>query len=250
MRKCPVCGSGLTTGLLCQNCGFDESLNVEQYATLVRLGTGKMISTAKRRETYILEQNRAKFRNSYWRKKQAEALYEEGKRTYDLVQRADKFYQAAAMGYAPAQNSLGECYHYGQGVSPNESKAVEWFWKAAGQAETEAQFNLANCFFYGHGVAQNYTEAARWYQMAAEQGQPHAQYMLARCFAYGWGVPQSHETALIWYQKAAKQGEKYAQVALGDCYQNGIGVQQNSDLAELWYRAARVSTGKNKRGER
>lgn len=248
MQLCPICGNEVKTGLLCQICGFDESRDVERFATLAPLEPKKMKPTAKQREAYILERKKAEYQNSGRMKQQAEALYEEGLKTYNLTQRADKFYLAAVLGYAPAQNRLGECFYYGQGVSQNDSRAVEWFWKAAGQINPEAQYNLANCFFHGHGVTKNNTEAARWYKTAAEQGHPRAQYMLARCFAYGWGVPQSHKTALCWYQRAAEQGEKFAQVALGDCYNNGIGVQRNPDLAEAWYQAARLSTSSKKHG--
>lgn len=51
-----------------------------------------------------------------------------------------KWYQKAAeQGNANAQDALGSCYEYGQGVEKNEEKAVEWYQKAAEQVNAGMQ---------------------------------------------------------------------------------------------------------------
>jgi hypothetical protein len=63
----------------------------------------------------------------------------------DLATAVEWFTKAAEQGYAPAQNSLGFCYEYGDGVEKDLKKAVEWYTKAAEQGDARAQNNLALC---------------------------------------------------------------------------------------------------------
>ena len=42
--------------------------------------------------------------------------------------------------------------------------------KAALQGDAGAQNNLGVCYEYGEGVKQDYAEAVKWYQKAAQQG--------------------------------------------------------------------------------
>ena len=46
--------------------------------------------------------------------------------------------KAAKQGNMWAQNNLGCCYQYGEGVRKNYKKAVEWFTKAAEQGDPKA----------------------------------------------------------------------------------------------------------------
>ena len=52
--------------------------------------------------------------------------------------------QAAAQGDAEAQYQLGDIYYYGEGVSKNYTRAVEWYRKSANQGNAIAQNNLRN----------------------------------------------------------------------------------------------------------
>ena len=124
----------------------------------------------------------------------------------------------AVGGDAAAQNNLGVCYEYGQGVARNYAEAVEWYKKAAVQGHVYAQFNLGECYDNGQGVTRNYAEAAKWFRKAAEQGHATAQNNLGVCYENGRGVAKNRLQAMKWYTQAAEQGHATAQCNLGACY--------------------------------
>jgi len=148
------------------------------------------------------------------------------------------FRKAAEQGYAEAQNNLGYCYEYGQGVEKNLAEAVSWYRKAAEQGHAAAQTNLGGCYKQGYGVEQNFTEAVSWYRKAAEQGNAVAQGNLGVCYKIGQGVEQSYTEAVSWYRKAAEQGLAEAQFLLGLCYKQGRGVEQSFTEAAKWFELA------------
>lgn len=88
--------------------------------------------------------------------------------------------KAAGQGHAFAQNNMGVCYFYGQGVEKSESKAVKLFEAAAGQGHSWAQNNLANCYFHGKGVEQNRAKAMEIYNKLAQEGNAEAKDRLER----------------------------------------------------------------------
>lgn len=51
---------------------------------------------------------------------------------------AQLYTEAAEMGYAPAQTSLGTCYRTGWGVEKDMEKAFDWYKKAAEQGDAFA----------------------------------------------------------------------------------------------------------------
>lgn len=147
----------------------------------------------------------------------AASLYNKGikcAQNNQLKKAADLYKQAANKGYAPAQNNLGLCYAYGNGVERNAAEAVRWFRKAAKKGYDEAQCNLAKCYTQGNGVEPNAVEAVRWFRMSAEQGNAMAQYFLGIHYAQGNGVEQNVAEAERWYRKSASQGHVGAQQAL------------------------------------
>ena len=79
-----------------------------------------------------------------------------------------------------AQNDLGVCYQFGQGVERDYYEAVKWYRKAAAQGHASAQNNLGACYEYGQGVEKDLKEAVKWYMMAAEQGNAKAKENLRR----------------------------------------------------------------------
>lgn len=98
-----------------------------------------------------------------------------------------------------------------------------------------AQNTLGNMFWRGHGVTQDKAEAERWYRLAAEQGYAHAQINIGSMYHFGKGVPKDGIEALRWYHLAAKQGYAQAQYLIGHIYVTGVGVQKNCILAHMWY---------------
>ncbi len=115
---------------------------------------------------------------------------------------------------ASAQNNLGNCYYYGDGVKKDYAEAVKWYRKAADQGDADAQYNLGDCYCSGKGIEQDYAEAVKWYRKAADQGDADAQYNLGICYDTGRGVEQDYAEAAKWYRKAADQGVEEAKEKL------------------------------------
>ncbi len=126
-------------------------------------------------------------------------------------EKAVKYYELAAkQGHEEAQNNLGHCYYYGNGVSQDYKQAVYWYELSAKQGYARAQNNLGHCYYYGRGVSQDYKQAVYWYELSAKQGYASAQNILGICYYNGRGVSQDYKQAVYWYELSAKQGYKLA----------------------------------------
>jgi TPR repeat protein len=154
-------------------------------------------------------------------------------------QEAARWFRAAAeQGLAEAQNELGDCFYYGNGVDEDFGEAVSWFRKAAEQGNAKGQNNLGFCFYRGEGVDRDFAEAVSWFRKAADQGYAEAQDWLGDCFKRGEGVDEDFAEAARWYRKAAEQGYSEGQFSLGACFYNGKGVDRDFAEAVNWYRKA------------
>jgi len=65
--------------------------------------------------------------------------------------------------HAEAQNAIGDCFYYGQGVPRNYKKAVYWYRQAANKGHEYALESIANCYYRGEGVVQNYEQAIKYF---------------------------------------------------------------------------------------
>lgn len=148
-----------------------------------------------------------------------------------------RLHAQAEQGDLSAQNNLGLCYYYGDGVEEDPSQAMEWFRRAAEQGLADAQTNLGVCCQKG-GTEQDLAQAAEWFRRAAEQGNLYAQHNLALSYYNGEGVKKDWKQAVKWFRKAAEQGEANSQLNLGLRYANGEGVDQDPVQAAQWYRKA------------
>ncbi len=174
-----------------------------------------------------------------------EALYAQGKLYMegteveaDTVKAFSCFTQAAEMGYAEAQTTLGDCYYFGEGVALNYTTAVEWYRKAAEQGHSGAQHKMGLCYFHGWGVKCDLSTAVEWFRKATKQGYTEAMGDLGYCYYYGYGVTLDKATAVHWYEKAAEQGHAISQFYLGRCYEDGDGITKDTSKALEWYRKA------------
>ena len=151
----------------------------------------------------------------------AEVICDTAKKRYDSKDYSAAFglYSLTAeKGLAKAQNGLGECYYFGNGVEIDQIKAVKWYTKAAEQGYARAQFRLGLCYHCGTGIEKNIANAVEWYTKAAEQGVVTAQCKLGCCYEYGYGVNKDLIKAVEWYTKAVEQGDKTAQFNFGNFY--------------------------------
>ena len=125
----------------------------------------------------------------------------------ELVKRAEA-------GDATAQYDLGECYHWGKGVTYDEQEAVKWFTKAAEQGNAVAQGYLAACYACGIGVAKDKKKAMKWLAKSAEQGNAGSQYFLGLSYSAGTEVAKDEKEAVKWFTKSANQGNEDAKKEL------------------------------------
>lgn len=114
---------------------------------------------------------------------------------------AKLYFQAADLGYAPAQNALGNCYCNGYGVEKSVEKAFEWYKKAADQGLSEAQYNLACCFEKHHEKLMFV-----WMKKAADQSYSNALYKIGEFYEYGKGIDANWNSTKDCYIKADEKG--------------------------------------------
>ena len=76
----------------------------------------------------------------------------------------------------------GTCFSFGDrcynSAINNYAEAIKWYRKAAEQGYAIAQNNLGDCYYYGNGVERDCVEAIKWYRKAAEQGYCSCRYNL------------------------------------------------------------------------
>lgn len=177
---------------------------------------------------------------------EAKVFYEQAEDYYngrngvekDYEQAVGFYRQAAELGDAEGEYSLGYMYAKGQGVIQNEATAKEWYLKAAKQGYSPAQYSLGRMYENGKGIPRDYAGALKWYRLSADQGHVKAQTNLGGMYFRGKGVAKDYDTALYWFRKAAEKGHPTAQSNMGVLYQNGNGVAKNKAVAIEWYRKA------------
>lgn len=149
-----------------------------------------------------------------------------------------QFQEAADLGEASSQMSLGVIYENGNGVPRDYEKAVAWYRKAADQGNIIAQSNLGYMYRQGWGVDQDFDKARALFTKAAEQGYPRAYTQLADMAILGLGEPHDDSKAVTLLLKAAEAGDLWGQNYLGAMYFKGRGVKKDATQAALWYRKA------------
>ena len=136
---------------------------------------------------------------------------------------------------------LAKCYHSGDGVLQDYTKALQWYRKAAQKGNAEAQNNLGNMYYNGDGVVKDYVQAVEWYRKAANQGDAAGQTNLANRYSRGEGVTKDYVQAAAWYRRASDQGLAVAQGFLGLSYDLGEGVAKDSIEAYAYYNIASIT---------
>lgn len=135
------------------------------------------------------------------------------------------FERAAAYQNSYAQNALGECYEFGNGVTKNYDTAIYWYTLAAESLQKNALYHLS-CAYRKESPAK----ANDFLKMAAESGHTQAQVELAQRYEKGYDVSKNMNIAILWYAKAAKGGNALAQYRLGELY-----VPQDAKKSFEWY---------------
>lgn len=107
-----------------------------------------------------------------------------------------------------------ELYTLGEDHSENKEydQALKCFRQAAKLGHAGAQYTLGLWYDSGQGVQKDLQQAIYWYRKAAEKGHDDAQNMLGFHYEIGLGVEEQddYQLAVYWYRKAAEQGNEYA----------------------------------------
>lgn len=77
-------------------------------------------------------------------------------------------------GHAEAQLTLGDWYHDGKAIRPDDQLAVRWYRRAAAQGNPNALLKLANSYQMGTGVERNPIESYALEDLAAAAGNRRA----------------------------------------------------------------------------
>jgi len=164
---------------------------------------GELLNCIRELESNNCAANKTALANSY-SKLHNDSLNEEIAKLYT---------QAADLGYAPAQNAIGDCYYDGKGVEKSIEKAFEWYKKAADQGLCEAQYNLARLF------ERHYKKLAFiWMKRASDQSHVKALYKVGEYYEFGRGVESDYELARKAYSKAEEKGHEGASKKTTDKY--------------------------------
>lgn len=123
-----------------------------------------------------------------------------------LAKAAEKVTQAAMLGDAEAQFTLGRLSETGEGVKADREASRRWYEEAAAQGHAGAAFNLG-MLEARKGGQDGYQHAADWFARAAAKGYADAQYNLAMLYARGLGIAQDEAEAYAWFAAAASRGD-------------------------------------------
>ena len=114
---------------------------------------------------------------------------------------------AAAKGNPMAETQLGEMLLRGDGVPPDETRAVALLEKAARAGQSAAAFRIGMLLAQGeHGVARDSVRALAYFQASAAGGEAEAFFNLGAAHANGRGVKRDYAEALGWLIVARQRG--------------------------------------------
>jgi TPR repeat protein len=98
-------------------------------------------------------------------------MYKHGQGVEQSNERAAEYYeQAAHLGHANGQKSLGVLYYNGNGVEQSNERAVAFFTLSAQQGDDTAMSNLGLLYYHGLGVDKDMAKAREYFAKAAAQG--------------------------------------------------------------------------------
>ena len=131
------------------------------------------------------------------------------------------FVKAANLGYAKAQEKVGEYYMRGKGVGIDHHKAFEFFQKAADQGNEMAQYHLGICYKDGLGCKPSISAACRYFEESSKKGNSNAAYNLG--LIYSTSGKKNESFPFLKY--AAENGHAIAQYMVGILYEKGVGTE-------------------------
>lgn len=132
---------------------------------------------------------------------------------------------------------VADKYFYGDMVSMDVNKAIQWYQKAAILGNNDATKKLVTIYSQGQGndVSKNIDEALKWYKLSIDQnGSSEEMIALAQMYYDGHDAEVDLNESFQWYKKAADNYNKKAMRMVGEMYFKGQGTKQNLEYA-LYY---------------
>lgn len=167
-------------------------------------------------------------------------FYGIGDRGKDYLECVKLLKDAANAGHGFAQNLLGVCYEYGNGVTIDYREAFKWYTLSSNQAIAWGEYHLAACLVEGRkGIKKDEKKGIVFMQSAADKGLADALNHLGFCYMKGgMGVAKNYNKAAELFVVSANKGNADAMCSIGACYFNGEGVQKDKGTAIEWYHKA------------
>ena len=150
---------------------------------------------------------------------ESELYYNLGYSYYNGVDGAEPDYynavqwllKAAELGHIKANELLGECYYFGNGVGADINMAINYYYNAAKLGSTSAQCTLGSLY----GELGYKEEKDRWLKITAENGDANGQYFLAMYYLLETNRTDSDiEKAMYWYSRAVVGESKVARLEM------------------------------------
>ena len=143
------------------------------------------------------------------------------------MKRVATIMEAAQLGYADAQYSLGGRYRAGVGMRKSYPAAFHWLSKAAEQGHVEATYYLGAMYLRGRGTEVDVGKAKELTRKAAELGCAPAQHEIGKVLL---GEKDRKSEAIEWITRSSDNGYRIAQFDLGTMYLQGDGVKFDPKL--------------------
>lgn len=181
----------------------------------------------------------------------ADALRRSAKRSFDKGENTAAVRKLLELNDAATDAELfrlGECYEKAIGVLPNPARAVHWYEAAAARGYPPAMERLGEIYLSGReavghrgslvpsaSVPKDHLRALHWNRLAAEGGLPEAQARLGSQYAAGFGVARDPDMAERWFRASAEQGSAAGQFGLGALYSSGSAGAGKDREAAQWF---------------
>ncbi len=196
--------------------------------------------------------------DNLWNMKQKTQVTSETKIGAKNNEGLDWIRKSAEQGYAPAENSLGNYYEFGEFVGKDLEQAKSWYQKAADQGNADAvtalqklnQATPASALAAGTSTGGGETlyqkgldaqkagqlqKALGFFKKSAALGNARAQAALGWLYCEGQGIKKDHYvTARKWFKKAADQGDGSGECGMGLIYLSGLGVKSDNAMSVDW----------------
>lgn len=129
----------------------------------------------------------------------------------------------------------GDNYFYGNGVSIDYSKCIEWYEKAAELGNIYSMSQLGFLYYNGKGTNVDYNKAFSWWQKASERGNPYSMGSLAFMYSHGQGTLVDYQKSYEWYSRGAENGDAFSMQGLGLLFFNGMGINKDYQKSFYWF---------------